>query len=452
MSDPLAKLDQLNAVSAATPPEFSDDAIAMAFSEKSDGHLLHVAAWGHWLRWDGQRWALDDTLRVFDLVRRRCRATAATALNNKVAKQIASAGTISAVERIARSDARHARRSDDFDADPWLLNTAGGVVDLRTGNLRPHQPTDLFTKVTAVAPGGKCPRWRRFLRQVTGGDRELIRYLQRFIGYTLTGSTREHAFIFLWGPGGNGKSVLLETLRSVLGDYATVAMADVFLATRTEQHSTNVAALRGARLVVVPEIEENREWAESRIKSMTAGDRVTARAMRGDPFEFTPAFKLWIAGNQRPALRNPDEAMKRRMNMVPMTFRPKKVDEELAEKLKAEWPGILAWAIEGCRAWQREGLKPPKVVTEATEEYFIQQDTIRNWFVERCEMVEGVMAGSRALYQDWRKWAEFAGEEPGTEKAFSANLERLVPKKRVTRGVVFIGVRLVGRSVASVAA
>lgn len=356
---------------------------------------------------------------------------------------MASAPTVAAVDKLARSDRRHARAPDEFDADPWALNTPGGVINLRTGEARLHRRGDLFTKVTAVAPGGRCPRWLRFLLQITQRDKALVRYLQRFIGYSLTGITNEHAFVFLWGPGGNGKSVLLGTIAAMLGDYATAAMADVFTVTRSEQHPTHLAWLRGARFVVVTETEEGRPWAESRIKSLTGGDRISARVMRGDPFEFQPAFKLWIAGNHRPVLLNPDPAMRRRLNLVPLTFVPARPDTNLPDVLRLELPGILAWAIRGCIAWQRDGLNPPDVVRRASDEYFAEQDSIGNWFAERCERTTGrENTPSRVLYADWREWSTVRGEVPGSEKWFSESLQRIAAKKRTGGGVVFLGVRL----------
>ncbi len=430
------------------PPRFSDDAIAVAFSERHDGQLLYVPAWSAWLRWDGCRWAKDDTLRVFDLVREMCRieALAAEAEEGKVGKAIAkaitSASTVAATERLARSDQRHTRRSDDFDADPWMLNTPVGVVDLQTGTTRMHRRGDYFTKVTAVGPAGECPRWLHFLSEITQGDQAMVDYLQRFIGYTLTGVIRDHAFAFLYGPGGNGKSVLLSTTAAMLGDYATTAMADVFTVTRTEQHSTNIASLRGARMVIVSEIEHGRAWAESRIKSLTGGDRISARVMRGDPFEFSPVFKLWIAGNHQPSLKNPDPAMRRRLNLMPLTFVPENPDTELPNALRAELSGILAWAVRGCLAWQTGGLRPPPAVTEATDSYFGEQDKLGQWFEERCRREMGKETPSRALFSDWRKWTEARGEDAGSETQFGTDLQRLAAKKHTNKGNSFVGVRL----------
>jgi putative DNA primase/helicase len=270
----------------AHPPEYSDDALALAFSSRHHDQLLYVPAWASWLRWDGTRWAKDDTLAVFSLARELCRAKAVDALltevkeRTRLARGLTSASTVAAVERLARSDHRHARPPEAFDSDPRALNTPNGVIDLRTGLMRPHRRSDLVTKVTAVAPAGTCRRWIRFLLEITYGNRDLVRYLQRLIGYTLTGVISEHCFAFLWGPGGNGKSVLLSTVAAMLGDYATTSMADVFTVTHTDHHPTHLANLRGARMVVVAETEEGRPWAEARIKSLTGGDRITARVTR----------------------------------------------------------------------------------------------------------------------------------------------------------------------------
>lgn len=423
------------------PPVISDDALALRFSARHVGQLLYVPALNSWLRWDGCRWAQDDVLAVFDLARAVCREAAAVEDGGKAVK-LASAATVAAVERLARSDPRHARRVEDFDADPWSLNTPAGVVDLRTGTTRPHRRDDLVTKVAAVAPGGTCPRWLRFLLQITRGDKALIRYLQRFIGYTLSGTTREHAFVFLRGPGGNGKSVLLGTVAAALGDYATTAMADVVTQGRNDQHPTHLASLRGARMIVVSETEEGKPWAEARLKALVAGDKIAARVMRGDPFEFQPVGKWWIAGNHSPVLRNPDAAMRRRLHLVPLTFVPAKPDPDLAERLKAELPGILAWAIRGCLEWQKHGLKPPAAVTDASAEYFADQDSIATWLAERCDRNAHAKALVRHLYADWKMWAASRGEDAGTEKRFSEALERHAGKKKTAPGMVFLGLQL----------
>lgn len=424
------------------PPAYSDEALALLFSARHKDRLRYVAAFNRWMIREPAVWRPDETLRALDLAREVCREAAAAYGDPRGASAVASAKTVSAVERLARADRRHAATADQWDADPWLLNTPAGVVDLQTGHTRPHRPGDMFTKMTAVAPGGGCPRWMSFLDEITCGDKDFVAYLQRFIGYTLTGVIRDHAFAFLWGPGGNGKSVLLGTVAAMLGDYSITAMPDVFTLTRNEQHATNVAALRGARMVVVPETEEGNPWAESRIKSLTGGDRVSARIMRSDTFQFNPQFKLWIAGNHRPVLRNPGPAMRRRLHLMPMLYVPAKPDPELPEALTAELPGILAWAIQGCLDWQREGLNPPEAVTSATSAYFAEEDLIAEWVGERCESLPMARTPARRAFSDWKQWATKRGEDPGTEKRFSAELERHFAKKKTKTGREFLGLRL----------
>lgn len=427
------------------PPEFSEDAIALAFTAEHTGQILYVAPWGQWLRWDGACWKPDDTLAVFDLVRRTCRRVA-KGMNDpraeNAAKMLATAKTVAAVERLAKADRAHARSPDVFDTDPWALNTPGGVIDLRTGRMRPHQSGDLFTKVTAVAPAGDCPAWRAFVHEIVQGDAEAAAYLQRWAGYCLTGSTQEHAFAFLYGPGGNGKGVFVNTLGAVLGDYATTAPMETFMVSHNDRHPTDLAGLRGARLVLAQETEAGRILAEARIKALTGGDRIAARFMRGDFFEFTPAFKLVMVGNHRPVLRNPDDAMQRRLHLLPLTFRPETPDPGLPERLKAERPGILAWALEGCLAWQRQGLGKPAVVASATAEYFAEQNLVAQWLAERCVMDRPSEMPSAAAYRDWKAWTEARGEAAGSGKSFSAALERHHAKKRTKAGAVFPGLRL----------
>ena len=277
--------------------------------------------------------------------------------------------------------------SELWDPDHYLLGTPDGTVDLRTGKMRAPSPDDFITKITETTPADSadCPMWLKFLREATAKDDELITYLQRFCGYLLTGDTREHALLFVYGPGGNGKTVFLNTVSAILGDYAQVAAMETFTSSPTDRHPTDLAMLRGARLVCATETEEGRAWAESRIKQLTGGDPISARFMRQDFFTYTPTFKLVFIGNHKPALRNVDDAARRRFNIVPFIHKPPTPDQQLEHKLCAEWPAILRWMIDGCLAWQRDGLVRPKIVIEATEEYFTEQDIIRLWVEECCE-------------------------------------------------------------------
>ena len=417
----------------------TEDALALAFTRRYHRDWRYVAAWGRWLVWDGCRWRTDDTLAATDLIRSVCRHAALKAGDPKQAAKLASASTISGVERLARADRRHAATPEEWDANLWLLNTPGGVTDLQSGRKRPHDRADRMTKVTTATPQGNCPIWRQFLDEVTGGDKELQAYLQRVAGYALTGSTREHALFFLYGTGANGKSVFVNTLATILGDYATNAPMDTFMETRTDRHPTDMAGLRGARFVAAIETEQGRRWAESKIKNLTGGDKIAARFMRQDFFEFFPQFKLFVAGNHKPSIRNIDEAMKRRLHLIPFTITvpPEKRDKHLQQKLLAERDGILAWALEGCLDWQRLGrLDPPKQVVDATEEYFEGEDALGRWLEERCVRVGTAKALTAELFADWKQWADSAGEFIGSQKRFSdLLLNRGVEKWRNNTGL-----------------
>ncbi|WP_297834631.1 phage/plasmid primase, P4 family [Thermomonas sp.] len=408
----------------------TEDALALAFTRRYHRDWRYVAAWGRWLVWDGRRWRNEETLAATDLIRGVCRHAALQADNPKLAAKLATSGTVGGVERLARADRRHAATTAEWDADPWLLNTPGGVVDLRTGRMRAHDRADRMTKITTATPGGDCPTWRRFLAEVTGGDADLQAYLQRVSGYCLTGSTREHALFFLYGTGANGKSVFVNTLATILGDYAASAPMDTFMETRSDRHPTDMAGLRGARFVSSIETEQGRRWAESKVKSLTGGDKISARFMRQDFFEFWPQFKLFVAGNHKPAIRNIDEAMKRRLHLIPFTITvpPERRDKHLQQKLLAERDGILAWALEGCLAWQRLGrLDPPPQVVAATEEYFEAEDALGRWLEERCVREANAKSLTAELFTDWKQWAEAAGEFVGSQRRFSDLL--------ITRGV-----------------
>ncbi len=309
---------------------------------------------------------------------------------------------------------------------PLLLGTAEGTVDLRTGNLRAANPADRITNVAGVAPApvAKYPLWLAFLDQTTGSDTQLIRFLQQWCGYCLTGDTREHSLTFLYGPGGNGKSVCINTLVAILGDYAVTSSMETFTASRFDRHSTDLAMLRGARLVTASETEEGRAWAESRIKQLTGGDPITARFMRQDNFTFRPEFKLMIAGNHAPSLRNVDDAMKRRLIIVPFTAKPRTTDPLLEAKLRAEHGRILRWAIEGCLNWHILGLVRPSAVTNATDDYFNDQDLFGQWLDERCDVGERCTAPPTKLYKSWSEYARAAGDEAGTMKSFVSELQR----------------------------
>jgi putative DNA primase/helicase len=401
-------------------PRYSEATLANLLDATYGHRIRYVAGWGKWLVYNGKVWKEDQINRVFSYARKICAHTALP-LNggNKgeqaLARKLNTAQTISAVVKIAQSLPRIAATMEQWDVDPWLLNTPKGVVDLRTGKIREHRADDYMTKSTKVSPGGSCPRFLKFLGEVTNDDAEMIAYLRRKDGYSLTGVTTEHAVFFTYGDGRNGKTVKQNTTGYVMGDYCVAAPITTFIVTGYEQHPTDLAMLRGARLVRCSEVAKGQRWAEEKIKQMSGGDPITARFMRQDFFTYAPQFKLDFLGNVKPSLRTVDEAAKARFQMIPFTvfFEEEKRDHELEERLREEGPGILQWMIEGCLEWQREGLKPPPKVRAATEEYLPQQDATEEWLRECCERNAPKASTITRLMRSWTDWAEAAGEFVG---------------------------------------
>jgi putative DNA primase/helicase len=339
-----------NGQPGAAPP-YSEEALALTFAERHASTLRYVAEWDQWLIWDGTCWRMDRTRQVFTLARELCRETAAEVKKLCERQRIASAKTRAAVVSLAGEDRRLAATTEQWDADPWLLNTPDGVVDLHTGRLREHRTTDYMTKQTAAPPKGECPRWMSFLQEITGGDEALQRYLQRLSGYCLTGVTNEQELFFFYGSGNNGKGVWVQTVSGVLQDYHCSTSIETFTVAKSERHPTELAGLRGARLVTASETEEGRRWAEARIKELTGGDKISARFMRQDFFEYVPQFKLVLLGNHMPTLRTVNKAITRRFNRIPfsVTIPDERVNKHLAEDSRRSGP--VSWRGQSKAAW-----------------------------------------------------------------------------------------------------
>lgn len=423
----LESLDRARRRRDASALGLTHEALAQEYATRHAGRLYYVHEIGSYFEYDDVRFVPEKTLHSLDLARAICREASAKAKELSkptLATDLARASTVTAVERLARVDRGISVRADRFDQHPDLLVTPGGTIELTSGKLRNNRPSDFITKSTAVAPGGDCPLWEEFLADVCPNV-ELRNFLQRIAGYCLTGWTREHAIFFLFGTGANGKSVFLNTLMGILGDYAQTSPMETFTDNANDRHPTELARLRGARIVSAIETEEGRRWAESRIKALTGGDKIAAHFMRQDFFEFTPEFKLLIAGNHKPALRSVDEGIRRRMHLIPftVTIAPADRDDELGEKLKREWPGILQWMLDGCRMWMADGLAPPEIVWRATDEYLGEEDAFGQWLAECCVVKDGYFATTGELYKAWVRWAEKAGEYVGSQKRLSRTLQ-----------------------------
>ncbi|MBL8628378.1 MAG: bifunctional DNA primase/polymerase [Rhodospirillaceae bacterium] len=440
--------------------QLSHHALALRFSTDHTNTLRYCEKTNGWLVWNTTHWQADETRHVQYLVRTQMEKI--TSEQNEITaavKRLLDKPCIDAVDQLARSDRRHAVAPNDLDKDPMLLNTPDGTVDLCSGQLRPHDPADLITKCTAVGPkGGEPKRWMQFLQEVCNGDLEVVSYLQRAVGYILTGLTQEDALFVFYGPGGNGKGTFMRTLLGILRDYGKTAPLDTFTYTKHTKHSTDIAGLHGARLVVAAETEEGKSFDEQKVKTLTGSDKVSARFLYRDNFEFLPTFKIIISGNNRPHIRNVDDAWRRRLHLVAFNIKyadPNKAiegalvaDTSLSATLKNEWPQILQWAITGCLAWQRTGLAPPEAVLEATNDYLEDEDTLGSWIKECClvgkEATKKKPAKASALFESWKAWCQSNNAEWTSIKKFGPRLMRVpgVNRKKENDGNYYTGIAL----------
>lgn len=416
-------LDNYPSSDGAGCEDSSEDELACRLADEHGASRKHAAAMGGWMRWTGTHWTIEGPKGVIELARDCCRRAAIRAAPQHRSRLLSNR-TIQAVAKLASSDPRMSADDIDWDAAPMLLNTPSGTLDLETGELSASEPSAAMTRITATGPSGDCPLWRTFLQTFTAGDRELEAYLARVAGYCMTGSMSEQAFFFLHGAGANGKSVFIAALSDALGTYATTAPLETFMTSRNDRHPTELAGLRGARLVSVTETEPGRGWAESRIKAITGGDPLKVRLMHRDFFEFMPSFKLIIAGNHRPRLSSCGEAMRRRLHIIPCraTIPLQSRDKVLLQKLRAEQSGILGWALAGCVDWQQIGLAPPRKVRDAADDYFDDEDLTGQWVADCCEIGSSKHATSQALFGSWSDWAQRAGLEVGSAREFGERL------------------------------
>lgn len=403
--------------------------------EDHQNELRFCNAWG-WLFWTGTHWLRDDLgtpTRLATATVRRMFAEAAktedTSKRDKLMKEIRkyeASFRIRGITSLAESDPRIRRRESEFDTDPWTLNVRNGSLDLRTFTLAPHNPAQHLTKLAGADydETATCPRWVQFVDEVFDGDAELAAFIQRAIGYSITGDTREQVLFLPYGTGANGKTVMLRVMQALLGDYATHADASTFMEKRTEAVRNDVARLAGARLVTSVETTEGQRLAESLVKQLTGGDKISARFLFREHFEFVPAFKLWLAANHKPEIRGGDFAIWRRVLLVPFnrTFTGPTADPELLPKLLRELPGILNWALTGVQAWLARGLKPPAAVRLATEQYRDEQDAIAEFLADFCDVGEGFRVATPDLYAVYKGWAERSGDRPLSRNAFGRRL------------------------------
>jgi putative DNA primase/helicase len=315
---------------------------------------------------------------------------------------------------------------ENFDSDPWLLNCQNGALDLRNGELRPHDRNDHLTTCLPVAynPAAKCPRWTRFMDEIFGGDESLVEFMHRALGYALTGDISEQAMFILYGFGANGKSTMLNTVATLLGDLAKHSNVETFTEHKASRIPEDRARLRGARFVTTSETGRGHQLDESFVKDATGGEPITARFLHQNTFEFRPAFKLFMACNHKPGISGTDHGIWRRIRLVPFDqkFDPRQ-EPDLEFTLKNELAGILAWAVEGCRKWQDKGLGMPDAVKVATESYRSESDLLGTFLNECCKTDPILTTSASDLYNAYREWCDNGGYRPMNQRNFGLGLK-----------------------------
>ncbi|MFE9026210.1 phage/plasmid primase, P4 family [Streptomyces iakyrus] len=434
----------------------SDAMNAHALVAWSDGRIKYAPGLG-FHTWNGVTWERSEHKVRQEI--HRMGAALVLAGQTQEARGFTMTTRIDALMTELRSVPSVYVNADEFDAAPHLLSFRNGVVDLRTGELRPHDKEDMLTVSLPVEydPAALCPRWEQFLTEIFPGNADLVSYMQRLTGYGITGSTSEQCFCVMWGKGANGKSVFTDTLTSVFGNITKTTPFATFEDKGSGGIPNDIAALRGARLVMASEGESGKPMSEAVLKRVTGKDKVTARFLRQEFFTFSPTFLIMLATNHKPRFKGADEGLWRRVKLVPFTryFAPHERDYDLDRKLLAEAAGIVAWAVRGAVEWYANGLGDPDSITSATRDYRATSDALAGFYSEDptapAVLVKGdasnVMIGGDAFnhYLEWCEAENLPQKERWTRRAFFAAMEeRGVTRKRVAAGNALVGVKLAG--------
>lgn len=406
--------------------------------------LRYCYSFKKWYFRDGYGWRMDDDGHVMRMaketakrIQQEAKDTTTGEIDEKLSKHCKSSQSkakLEAMVKLAETELELIVSHENMDTEHMLLGIGNGIVDLTNGKMIQGNPQHMLTMRTSVAwdASAKCPVWEQFLLDIFAGDKSLISYIQRAVGYSLTGLTSEQAFFILYGAGANGKTTFLNTLAALLGEYAKRSAMDTFIVKKNPGVNNDVARLRGARLVTASEAERGKFFAEKLIKELTGDERITARFLFGEFFEFDPIFKIWLGVNHKPYLSADDDAVWRRVHPIPfkVTFPPNKRDKKLQEKLNAELPGILNWAIQGCLIWQHQGLNPPQIIQDCVNEYRAEMDVIGNWISDSCVTGPTHNAGLSTLYSCYKPWADANGYQPVSISTFR---EKLASKGYLTK-------------------
>lgn len=405
-----------------------------------------------WMIWDGRRWAPESGCEVMAFAKQTVRdvdSEAARASHPEQrhaisawARRSEKALALKAMVGLAQSEPGIAISSEAMDSDPWLLNLPNGTLSLRgTPSFRPHDPMDYCSKMAPAVyqADARCPRWSSFLEQVMGGNREIMAYLQRLVGMCLTGDIATQVFTCLYGSGANGKSVFTDTIMWLLGDYANLAPDTLLTASGLDPHPTDIAGLVGRRLVIATESDQGKRLRVGQLKRLTGDEYLTGRFMRKDFFTFPRTSKVWLVTNHKPVVREIGEALWRRIHLIPfeITIPVADRDDQLLDILRGEGSGILNWALEGCAAWQRQGLGLPARVREATNEYREQSDPIGIFIEDCCTLSAECNVSTQDFMAAYHQWCQKVGDrDPLTPQNLC---DRLGDMPGITRGYVQFG-------------
>ena len=433
---------------------------AMRFAYEHGKAVRYCHLWGKWLIWDGQRWNTDTQMAIIEKAKRTVRGMyshAATLEDSdarhtfiKWAISSESESRINAMVSLGQSEASIPAAPNTLDSNQWLLNLSNGTLNLRTGDLQPHNHKDLITKLGPIEyhPEAIAPLWMSFLDRIFGGDQDLIAFVQRAIGYSLTGETSEQLMFICYGLGANGKSTMIEMLRYLTGNYSLHTPFTTFLSKDNESVRNDLARLAGARFVSSVELRAGQKLDEVVVKQVTGSDTIAARFLYQEYFEYTPIFKLWLVANHKPVIRGVDDAIWRRIALIPFTITipVEERDRGLMAKLQAEASGILNWALAGCLEWQATGLNPPNTVRAATAAYRAEMDALGGFLNDCCVLMDNARTAAKELYTRYVEWCELNGEKAIDARWFGRSLSDrgFLPGPKATGGLrTWLGIEIV---------
>jgi putative DNA primase/helicase len=411
-----------------------------------------------WYIWNGKKWNEDKKNEIQELAKetvkemyKKAKAISDPEIRKaslKHAQKSQGRRSIQNMISMSSSDRSINVNAEDLDTDNWLLNIENGTIDLKTGKLLPHDPNHLISKITNIEfdENAECPKWMDFLDYIFSGDMELIGYMQKLTGYCLTGSIKQQILPILYGNGNNGKTTFMQVLEGLLGEYCIYADVSSFAVSNSSNIRNDLARMKGSRLILTSEFEHNQHISEATVKSVTGGEKIPCRYLYGEYFEYRPTGKIMMATNYKPLIKGTDKGIWRRIHFIPFLVQIAERDrkENYHEELLEELPGILNWALEGCLQWQKEGLKKPPAVEDATTEYRKDMDDLADFLDTCCESASNAKIHSSDIFKAYTDWAmENSIKNPLSQRAFSKELElRGYKKKRDGKGIFWENIRL----------